>query len=386
MAANVGDNQIGVAGQALATSLSVIVRDASNNPASGVTITWTAATGGGSVNPTSSATGTDGIASTVRTLGPGAGAQTTTASASNVTGSPVTFTSVAQIQGATQMALNAGNSQTATVGTTLLVAYSVIVRDQNNNPVQGVVVNWAVTSGGGSVSLPTSTSDASGIASVTRTLGTTAGSQTAQASVTGLIGSPVNFTATATAGPATQLAYVSGNNQTAMIGQNLAQSLVVVAKDQYGNVTSGVTVSWTTLDGGMLSPTSTTTNTQGQASTSWKLGPATGTQTAQASAMGLTGSPVTFTATATAAQVVMQNTAFNPSTLTVAAGTTVTWVNMDPFTHTTTSNPGSSQTWNITVTSGGTAQVTFSTPGTFQYYCTIHGTPTSGMRGTIVVQ
>jgi hypothetical protein len=114
MAANAGDNQIGVAGQALATPLSVMVRDASNNPALGATITWTAATGGGSVNPTSSATGTDGIASTVRTLGPDAGTQTTTASASNVTGSPVSFTSVAQIQGARQIALNGGNNQTGT--------------------------------------------------------------------------------------------------------------------------------------------------------------------------------------------------------------------------------------------------------------------------------
>jgi plastocyanin len=29
---------------------------------------------------------------------------------------------------------------------------------------------------------------------------------------------------------------------------------------------------------------------------------------------------------------------------------------------------------------------TFSTPGTYLYFCVVHGTPSSGMRGTIVVQ
>ena len=84
----------------------------------------------------------------------------------------------------------------------------------------------------------------------------------------------------------------------------------------------------------------------------------------------------------------MQNILFNPATLTVPKGTTVTWVNKDPVSHTTTSNPGSSQTWNSGfLNSGGMYSVTLNTPGTYAYYCMIHATPTSGaMRGTIVVQ
>ncbi len=87
-------------------------------------------------------------------------------------------------------------------------------------------------------------------------------------------------------------------------------------------------------------------------------------------------------------QVFMQNILFNPSTLTVARGTTVTWVNKDPVDHTTTSNPGSGQPWHSgLLTSGGTFSVMFNTPGTYLYYCMVHATPTSGaMRGTIVVQ
>ena len=112
------------------------------------------------------------------------------------------------------LARSGGDNQTDTVDATLATPYSVNVRDPSNAAVPGVVVSWAVTAGGGSVSAPTSTTDASGIASVTRKLGPTAGAQTAQASATGLSGSPATFTATATAGNATQIAINGGNNQT----------------------------------------------------------------------------------------------------------------------------------------------------------------------------
>lgn len=83
----------------------------------------------------------------------------------------------------------------------------------------------------------------------------------------------------------------------------------------------------------------------------------------------------------TANQVFMQNTAFNPTTRTVPVGTTVTWVNQDPFAHTTTSNTGA---WDSgSVASGGSFPRVFNTAGNFPYHCTIHGTI---MSGTIVVQ
>jgi plastocyanin len=78
--------------------------------------------------------------------------------------------------------------------------------------------------------------------------------------------------------------------------------------------------------------------------------------------------------------VVMMNIAFNPGTLTVSAGTTVTWQNNDGITHTSTSDTGVWDTGNI---AGGTSKsVTFPNAGTFKYHCTIH----AGMTGTIVVQ
>ncbi len=68
--------------------------------------------------------------------------------------------------------------------------------------------------------------------------------------------------------------------------------------------------------------------------------------------------------------VTIQNFAFSPASITVAAGSTVMWTNKDAVAHTTTSDaPG----WD----SGPLAQnasfsQTFNTKGTFSYHCKIH--------------
>ena len=102
------------------------------------------------------------------------------------------------------IAINAGNNQSATAGSAVATAPSVIVKDSNNNPVSGVSVTFAVATGGGSLGSPTTvTTNASGIAtSPTWTLGATAGSNTLTATATGLTGSPLTFTATGTVGVA----------------------------------------------------------------------------------------------------------------------------------------------------------------------------------------
>jgi len=78
--------------------------------------------------------------------------------------------------------------------------------------------------------------------------------------------------------------------------------------------------------------------------------------------------------------VIMMNIAFNPGTLTVSTGTTVTWQNNDGVTHTSTSDTGVWDAGNIAP--GASKNVTFSNAGTFKYDCSIH----AGMTGTIVVQ
>ena len=80
-------------------------------------------------------------------------------------------------------------------------------------------------------------------------------------------------------------------------------------------------------------------------------------------------------------QVVIQGFAFNPTPRNISAGTTVTWVNKDGATHTTTGGSGQ-ETWNSgNLSSNASFSHTFNAPGTYQYACTIH----PSMHGTIVV-
>ena len=65
-----GDEQRGVAGEALPVSPSVLVKDANGHPAGQVTVAFEVASGGGSVSPGTTLTGADGLARTTWTLGP----------------------------------------------------------------------------------------------------------------------------------------------------------------------------------------------------------------------------------------------------------------------------------------------------------------------------
>src|SRR5206468_488868 len=180
-------------------------------PVGGVTVTFAVAPGSGSITGASQTTNASGIASVGSwTLGTTAGTNTLTATASGLTGSPVTFTATGTAGGAGSIALSAGDNQTATVNPAVATAPAVVVRDQFDNPVAGVAVTFAVAAGGGSVNPTTPvTTGADGIAAVTSwTLGTTAGTNrlTATASGSGITGNPLSFTATGTAGAAARLA------------------------------------------------------------------------------------------------------------------------------------------------------------------------------------
>ena len=93
------------------------------------------------------------------------------------------------------------------------------------------------------------------------------------------------------------IAAASGDLQTGVVGQPLANPVVVSVVDQNGVALSGVVVSWEVLgqSGSVSSPTSTT-DVNGQASVIWTLGTEAGTDSLRASLAN--GSSVIFTATA----------------------------------------------------------------------------------------
>jgi plastocyanin len=79
----------------------------------------------------------------------------------------------------------------------------------------------------------------------------------------------------------------------------------------------------------------------------------------------------------------MKNFAFNPSSVTIKTGTVVTWVNQDAVSHTIASDNSSSVAFSSDLLpTGASYNVTFTTPGTYTYHCSIH----PSMTGTIIVQ
>lgn len=102
-------------------------------------------------------------------------------------------------------------------------------------------------------------------------------------------------------------------------------------------------------------------------------------------AAGLLGSATGITlgvafAAADDTAVKIDNFTFGPKSVTVKAGTTVTWTNQDDIPHTVTST--AQQFRSKPLDSGDTFTFTFSTPGTYKYFCSLH----PQMTGTIVVE
>jgi plastocyanin len=78
-------------------------------------------------------------------------------------------------------------------------------------------------------------------------------------------------------------------------------------------------------------------------------------------------------------EVWIQNMAFTPSTITVAAGITITWTNKDAMAHTVTSDQNWFNSGNLGT--GATYSKMFLTAGTYTYHCAIH----PSMTGTVIV-
>ncbi len=297
-------------------------------------------------------------------------------------------------------ASQSGDGQNGTVGQDLPNPLQIIVTS-DGQPAQGMTVTWSASGTGAAIAPATTTTGTDGLAAAQWTLGQAAGTQMAQATVSGAAGSPVQFTATAAPGGAATLAGVSGDGQTAEVGQALANPVVVMVTDQFGNPVSGTAVQWAvTGGGGTVSPASGTSDAQGRVSATWTLGMTVGPNAAQASAAGLAGSPVGFLASAVATPppppaitITVRNNFFDPAVDTVAAGGTVTW-NWSSGTvlHSVTSTGPTSFTSDpagAVASPHSYGPITFATPGTYFYYCTVHGAagnPPSGMAGTIVVR
>jgi hypothetical protein len=194
-----------------------------------------------------------------------------------------------------------GDLQSDTVGKEVAQPLVVRVVDERNKPVKNQLVNFVVTAGGGSVFAGAAITNADGEARERWTLGTVAGdTQRVEArAVDPATGAPIVFATFRAVGvpdvPAAASA-VGATSRAGVAGTAIADSLAIRVVDKYGNGVPGVAVAFAAANGGSVSPATATTRADGTARAQWTLGPATGPQTATATAAGLP--PITFTAAA----------------------------------------------------------------------------------------
>ena len=208
-----GDDQEGPASTQLTELFVVSVVDQDGSPLAGVDVTFSIVAGGGKLssttdtNPctiklsTSSITATtdaNGQAATRLTLGSDAGTNTVEATVAGL--EPETFTATAAEQAMPHSLTKVcGDDQEGTAGMLLDEPLVVSVVDEDGAAMAGVVVSFAVTAGGGTLSSTTATTNANGRARTWLTLGSDAGTNTVSATVEGL--EPMTFTATGQESP-----------------------------------------------------------------------------------------------------------------------------------------------------------------------------------------
>jgi hypothetical protein len=169
-----------------ANAVTVKAADSFGNPVAGIVVTFAATAGGGSVTPTSAATDASGLAGTSFKIGNTVGTNTATATATSLTGSPVTF-SAASVAGAAASIVKVGADPASVVaGASYSDSIRVQVTDGSSNAKSGVSVAFAVMAGGGSVTPATVTTGADGKAAAKFITGSSTGANTATATVTGL--------------------------------------------------------------------------------------------------------------------------------------------------------------------------------------------------------
>jgi hypothetical protein len=205
---------------------------------------------------------------------------------------------------AARMDVVGGQSQTGQVGNELADPLAVLVLDKQGVPIEGQVVTFRVVNGGGSVFAGAAVTNADGVAKEHWTLGgSVADSQVVEARAVDTSNGATlvfaQFIAVAKAGPAASVTTTHGDHQSEAIGTVLADSLVVLVRDAYGNPVPNAPITWTaSMGGGTIAAASASTAASGSASAAWTLGPVVGEQRAQVDVAGI--DRATFTATAVA--------------------------------------------------------------------------------------
>ena len=182
-----GDNQAGLTGEPLTNPFVVEVRDENGNPLEGVTVTFAVSVGGGTLSAGAVTTDANGRAGSTLTLGADPGTVTVEASVEGISQSEI-FNAEASLPPPTPTApsIISSENQEGLTGEPLVDPLVVEVHDQYGDPLEGVTVTFTVIAGDGMLSATTVTTDPSGQAETTLTLGTDPGTNTVEVSVEGI--------------------------------------------------------------------------------------------------------------------------------------------------------------------------------------------------------
>ena len=289
-----GNNQSAPVLSPLAAPLQIVTQNPyTGQPDPGVTVNFSDGNKGGTFNPPSAVTDSNGAVSTVYTFPKKAGVYTLTISAANF--GSITATETATPAAPVTLISYSGARQTGPAGSTLPNPLIAQALDAYRNAVPGVNVTFTATKNG--ILNPTSAvTDARGWASTSLQLPQDVGTVTVTASSSGLHSAV--FPEYSVAGQAMAVTVTGGNNQIAPAGTILPQNLTVFVADQYSNPVPGVAVTFD--DGGaggiFSNPNPGNTDTKGVVAQVYTLPSTPGTVTITASAAGV-ANPADFTET-----------------------------------------------------------------------------------------
>jgi hypothetical protein len=278
--------QSAVIGQAVAQAPAVLVTTESGVPVPGVTVEFFDDDGsfriGSLVTQLSVVTGPDGVARVPAWVLGRVGQNSVFA---NIAGGGGGVDFFADGLPSLFLSILAGDAQSASVNTPLPVPPAVVVRDDRDDPVAGVQIDWYVVSFAAEglitpefpIAGNSNLTGADGVARLVSFVPTTpgAGRLRAIARATGFSRDEVEFTFTGlqVATPTVPtLSIHAGNNQSAVVNSPVPVAPAVLVRNAQGFGMAGVTVTWQVVQGSgsfrpdpEVTPTSTTTNAEGVA-------------------------------------------------------------------------------------------------------------------------
>ncbi len=312
-----GEGQRAAAGLSLIEPVGVRVLDAGGAPVSGMAVRFEVDLGGGRVEFAEVLSDSTGLAGVEWTLGPEPGPQTLVVSAEGVASVQIAATALELDEAVASFEVPSGGDQWAWSGRALPEPVVVQARDEGGRPLRGATVRFQPDAGG-RADPGTAVSDSAGVASTAWTLGTAPGSQTLTVSAGGNARVQVMATARDPNEAVASVEAISGEDQWAVAGHALPDSVAVLVTDETGRPVWGATVTFEPEVGsGRVDPGIATTDSLGLVAAVWTLGSGLGNQRMGVAAGGTT---LTFEATAVSNEGVCNRTPAVSGEIAASAG------------------------------------------------------------------